>query len=283
MQLEIAVDMDLSVLENLDRAFVTDAARAEESPVAQSVRAMGQKLIQVWAREATIALRNSSGYIRDLDETPEWPFEDDYLHAVVTNRHKAVIYLEEGTAAFDMKKMLQTSAKAKTSKKDGHRYLTIPFEHPEARLRRAGLDPQEYQKLRGSKLAQGSAQGGQRLYSWGERLTDVGGLGVRKKYFIANPSLRELAVSKKIFSYRWKTSPYENLYRFTDKAEKTKGYTTFRTISEKSDPASWIHPGIRAMNIAGNAVEAIRPEFEAAVQAAAKEMVERFLAGVFAA
>lgn len=122
-------------------------------------------------------------------------------------------------------------------------------------------------------------------------MQDVGDVGKRRKYFFGvDPILaRERAGTRGVetfykggkahasgVSYEWKSSPFENLTRFEDKDGKTKEYMTFRTISDKSDPDAWIHPGIRAMNIAGNAVQAVRPQFDKAIA----EVIEKAFRGI---
>ena len=55
--------------------------------------------------------------------------------------------------------------------------------------------------------------------------------------------------------YTWKTSPYvgvTKVRKYPDKkgpAGRLAGYKTFRTVSTKSDPSSWIHPGFRPRNL----------------------------------
>lgn len=58
-------------------------------------------------------------------------------------------------------------------------------------------------------------------------------------------------------TYEHKSSLYEGLTKFEGQYEKTtqNTYGTFRRVSDKSDPVSWIHTGITAAHLADEAVE----------------------------
>ena len=276
---EIKFDIDLAPLVNIGRFLSPEREGQLQAAIQSAVKDTGDALVGNWTREAMNALKTYGGYTQAIIEGTEYPFDDDPLHFVVTNRHKAVRFLEDGIQAFDLKKMLQTSAKVKTSKA-GKRYLSIPFEHRRESLIKAGIDPEEFGNLAGSERAARLQASDPNKYRWGERLQDMGDLGKRRKYFIANPSVRALASSRNwqsrgLVSYEWKSSPFENVYRFQDSKGKTSGYASFRTISEASDENAWIHPGIRAMHIAEKAVEEVKPMFQArcaeAVQSAIQE------------
>lgn len=299
MQFEISYDIDLSVLDNIHQALTKESLEQEDSPLALTVKALGNQLMAAWDDESVIALKNPGGYRQAIQEGVVYPFEASYLHFVIVNKfankkgEPIASLFEDGYAAFDMRRMLATHGK---TAEDGHKYLRIPFGHPEERLKRAGLDPEEYKNLKGSIRLPRGERAGNPQYKWGERLTDVGEVGKRRKYFTILEAPRSrfpfktnapaMGFSGSRFpsattiDYTWKTSPFENLSRFVGTQGNTSGYMTFRTISEKSDPASWIHPGLRAMHIAGNAVEAIRPEFLSAVSAVAKRLIEEALARV---
>ena len=57
---------------------------------------------------------------------------------------------------------------------------------------------------------------------------------------------------------------------------KTQGMQTFRTISDKSDPNSWINPGIHASHIAEKSVEAVRPQFDAEISNVLQPIFDNF-------
>ncbi len=268
MILGLNVDVDLSGIQALE-----DFAELIPSRLAKVIEATGTQLVAEWSKEARIALKNPSGYVLKIEEGVEYPFHDDPLHYVVTNRHPAVMFLEEGVDPFDLKKMLETSSKVKISK-EGKRYLRVPFKHSVESMESAGIDPREFQQLATSQKQTRLVVDARRRYEWGDRLKDMGDLGKRRKFFsgMGDKFAAERGVRGRTVDYTWKTSPFENVVRF--KENHGSSYMTFRTISENSDPDSWIHPGIRATHIAEMAVSNVEPMFIAAVREIIPEIAQ---------
>lgn len=252
----LTIDFDLNYLLDLIDQLSEEKRGLLYRRVEKAVENGADILISNWADEATVALPGSKGgYANSIFKEPQ-----GWAHIAVINNHPAAVYLEKGIDAFDLKKMLQTSSKVKISK-DGKRYMHIPFEHSREELIKAGTDPRE---ISGMKPSTRDPR------AWGDKLTDFGNVGRRRKYFTPTRGQME----KQTVDYEWKISKFENTYKFEDtKTGQTAGFKSFRTISENSDPMSWIHPGIRAMNIAGNAVEKTRPMFYRSIS----EVVERTL------
>jgi len=232
----------------------------------------GDQLVGAWTREAQLALKSSTSYIHHISTKEISP-----THVRVSNDHPAALFLELGVDPFDMKKSLATSPKVRIGKK-GQRYLIIPFDHPLQRIVAEGhVAPEELSELAPSKWLTRGQNVSAHQYEWGDALTDMGNVGKKRKYWSAytGPMAR---FDKRGFDtgahgtidYTWKTSPFERIYRFVDSHGKTTSFTAFRTISSKSEPDAWIHPGIRAMRIAGTAVEQVRPQFNARVSDAIK-------------
>ena len=253
--IQFSINFDLNYLLDVIDRLSGEGRNTLYERVNQAVEDGSDLLMANWTEEATISLPGSSGgYVNAISKDPQ-----GWAHIAVINNHPAAVYLELGIDAFDMKKMLQTSSKVKISK-DGKKYMHIPFEHKRDDLIKAGVDPQEISEMQPSTRDP---------RKWGDRLTDFGDVGRKTKYFIRRQSLRDLhaqkvseGMDKGKVSYEWKTSMFENTYKFKDtKTGQTESFKSFRTISENSDPMSWIHPGIRAMNITGNAVEKTKPIF----------------------
>jgi hypothetical protein len=274
MQFELGVDIDLSAIGTLE-----NISKLLPKRIAGAIQSVGDRLVSEWGREAQIALKNSSGYVLKIQEGIKYPFENNPFHFVIVNRHPAVLFLENGTAAFDMKRMLSTSSKVHTGK-DGHRYLRIPFEHSTKALEAAGIDPREFRGLQASMKLARMDKNAKQEYKWGDRLTDMGNVGRKKKYFTVLdapgskfPNKTNSAAfgfsadtehkTATEIKYQWKSSPFENVSRFQELHGSS--YMSFRTISENSDPNSWIHPGIRASHIAESAINTIDPIFKAAM------------------
>jgi|GEM_PF-5916422 len=58
--------------------------------------------------------------------------------------------------------------------------------------------------------------------------------------------------------YTWKSGAYQNLQRYNNANQSV--YLTFRTISRKSDPKSWWHPGFEAVPLPELVVKATRDQ-----------------------
>jgi very-short-patch-repair endonuclease len=63
------------------------------------------------------------------------------------------------------------------------------------------------------------------------------------------------SLNKTADSYIAKNSIYAGLTRTKDKATGQSNYVAFRRVSDKSDPKSWIHPGIPAYGLMDKAME----------------------------
>ena len=196
-------------------------------------------------------------------------------------------------SGFDMKRMLDTSSHVKVSK-DGKRYIRIPFEGKVKDYIAGGIDKDEIRAMAGSNFV--TIKYGERekrlITRYGDRLTDLGNTGVKRKYFtvlnatsskfpnktnspnMGNPFTEYRAATT--VNYTWKSSPYENAVKMVDFQGKTVGMKTFRTISDNSDPNSWIHPGIHASHIAEKAVEAVRPQLTAEMAKVLEPLYNQF-------
>ena len=262
--------IDITPFENL-----VSAIEGLKTQLENEVEAFGYGvLVQAWHKEAATALKRPGGYIQKIDEGIEYPFDHDPLNFVVVNRHVAARYLEEGFEPFDLKKMLSTSAKVKVGK-DGKRYLHIPFEHSTSELKEAGV----YEEARGLRqsrittIVRNTARGDQRSYEWGGRLKGMGDLGRRSKVFPVTTDLaRAIGGSVK---YTWKTSPFEGIVRFQAGPGPQSRYSSFRTISENSNPQAWIHPGIQASHIAEKAINSVKTEFYTMLAKAVKDAFQK--------
>ena len=278
LSFEISYDIDFGPILKLAER-ISESLRDE---LARIVEAGGQQLEAAWIEEAGALLKNPTGYIRHIQEGIEYPFEQDPLHFAIINDHPAARLLEEGVKPYDLKKILETSSKVRISK-DGNRYLVIPFTQSMASVKAAGIDPKKVRALepstfrrgqfpRGSLAHQANPGGQPHRYTWGESLNDMGDVGKRRKYF--TPFQTRSGNREDTVDYTWKTSPFERMYRFG----LTSGnqLTTFRTMSDKSDPNSWQHPGIRGMKIAEIAVKRVGPGIISEVERITSQIMDKF-------
>jgi hypothetical protein len=165
--------------------------------------------------------------------------------------------LENGCGPFDMKPALLNGPKARISK-SGNRYNIIPFRHgvstkhaPDSNFKTMPQDIYKQARALKATVRQGNAM------KYGGKLT-----GTEGKYAPGhNPSS----------GYQHKAGRYEGMIRIEKtyaKATQNK-YMTFRIVSDKSDPGSWIHPGYQPHNIAKAVSDFCRPAVEAMVRSAA--------------
>lgn len=163
--------------------------------------------------------------------------------AVVESDYRYAQDIETGRPARDLKKMLDTSLKVRTTK-DGTRYLIIPFRHnfssapPDAKGLGLSTIVGHTKRASGtgawSLLTQSPTTVRQRKYNWGDRLT---GADV--------PRNQQGMV-------RMNTA--------TGAAKKSSALLTFRVMSEKS--RGWIIPSQPGLNIAKSVSEEMQPMAE---------------------
>lgn len=144
--------------------------------------------------------------------------------------------VEQGLDPFDQKSGFAHSPKAKI-KMGGGWYLTIPYTHAwagalgEAETFSSGTMPEEVWSV-----AKGLGEG-----------ESLQASDLSPKY--RTPMVRQAVMSRsRVFEeYRHKASLYQGMVRSSKPSHA--GYTTFRRVSDKSDPDSWIHTGIIARNL----------------------------------
>lgn len=163
--------------------------------------------------------------------------------------------IEQGASAFDMKEGFRRSQKAIPTYKvkngkmimTGGWYLTIPFRQGTPGIvGQAGFAnemPQEiYDIIR--KRASNTP------------LTDA---DIPYPYRVPKSRAAIQATENNPYypEYAHKSSIYEGLTKVTGQYDKVSQntYVSFRRVSNKSDPLSWIHKGIRAYHLADEAVE----------------------------
>lgn len=169
--------------------------------------------------------------------------------------------LEEGKAPYDEKPFFASSSKRK-QKIGGGWYLTVPFRYatPEAVAESGmfkGVLPQEIYDI--AKNNAGKPVQRAQLPAQYQQV------GSRKEIQTAQGIIPE---------YVHKAPKFQGLVRIniasTDK-EKRGGYYTFRRVSDKSDPNSWIHPGFEAKKFMDKALD------EAQISTVADMAIDNFL------
>ena len=149
---------------------------------------------------------------------------------------------EFGMAGFDMKAVRPGwlgGAKAKTSK-DGSKYVSIPFRHSTtmSNLYSGKAALTRTHEIRGHVAWAARRYGLNKMTRVGKKIK-TGPTGRIPKTATVHPYLRGL-------------TRYQTKTKGITKSGKERGSSTlvtFRTMSEKSDPGAWIHPGITGAKI----------------------------------
>jgi hypothetical protein len=217
---------------------------------------LGMTKKQLNSMHKFVASRMARGYANVLKKVAQSELKSlktDYTSAIKTDGD--IVYLssdiankiEEGGEPYDLKK---SDFQNKKQTKDGKSwYVDIPFRHSSPRSLGRGLGfassiPTEVYSALQTKIKQGGA----------ERLN--------KKDLPSNyaNTITKAAV-KGYGSYTHKQPIYEGLLRTGSSFQRR--YYTFRRISPKSDPNSWIHPGMNPKNLMDKALAQYNTDEEA--------------------
>ncbi|MEI6827560.1 MAG: hypothetical protein WCK54_18355 [Desulfuromonadales bacterium] len=169
--------------------------------------------------------------------------------------------LENGTGPWDMKPGLLGGPKAKMGKNG--RYNIIPFRHGTSNAYSPNnnfptMPKNVYTQARALKASVKAGTG----TKWGGRL--------------AGTEFQHPPGQNTTSGYQHKTGKYEGMARIEkpyQKATQSK-YMTFRVVSEKSAPGSWIHPGYKAHDIVKSVATFCRPGVTQMIREAAIADIE---------
>lgn len=146
--------------------------------------------------------------------------------------------IEQGAEPFDMKEGFEKSSKRKV-KKNGGWYLTIPFRFATPTSTATSA---VFSSVMPSAVYQVAKQLGR------NESLKVKTLPLQFQIPSTRPSV------PKFGEYTHKSSIYEGMQKKQDDKGRSQ-YTTFRRVSDLSDPNAWIHTGITAHNLARKALD----------------------------
>jgi len=187
-----------------------------------------------WIKEAKRSLRSTATtYIQAIGEPSV-----KGIKAVIKLSGWLPNAIEEGHEPYDMKPSLLKGPKSKRSKSGG-RYNVVPFP----------------MKSSGSKGGSPPVMP-EPIYRRAVRMGFGESMALPKKYEGYAIRTRLSPDIKRWGHYTWKSSPFSGITKVrkwpgelpTTLAGRRAAYMTFRTVSSKSDPSSWIHPGFKAAN-----------------------------------
>lgn len=207
-----------------------------------TIKAITYEAYRNWHNEAAKTLKQTRNrYLQNLIVVDEGLAKG----AVVLRYDDPLVrMIEEGAPPRDMKEAFEKSDKAK-KKKNGGWYLTVPFRFGaptslgESEVF-SGILPQEVHAKIKSFEANIPIGGGMRTR--GLKLDEIPQQFQEKTI---RKEIPETPTSRLFREYVSKTSKYEGVVKIKDlSTNQTRGYMSFRRVSDKSDPDSWIHPGI---------------------------------------
>lgn len=171
--------------------------------------------------------------------------------------------LEEGKAAWDEKPFFEASPRKHRKAMGDGWYLTVPFRHatPGA-VAESGL----FQNVLPKEIYDIAKNNGVRRVSMAQLPEQYRQLGSRKEIVTARGVIPE---------YTHKAPKYLGLVRVNVSSinkENRGAYMTFRRVSDRSDPHSWIHPGFDARRFMDRALD------QADIYTVADMAIDKFLA-----
>lgn len=219
--------------------------------------AVTRAVTEQWKKEARKGLHSSrEQYIRSIGVMNT----GRYTNAIILNGAFPNA-MESGAPAFDMKQGFSKSPKAKRTENGGW-YLVIPFRYAVPgslgeSSAFSGVLPQSIYALVKDFKPSTTDTGGKTSRGDSLKATDIpADLGAKKR----RGSFTNIETKKTFDEYINKTSLYEGLQKSSKFYEETQqgSYHTFRVVSSKSEPGSWIHPGFTALNYAQAALNNAR-------------------------
>jgi hypothetical protein len=152
--------------------------------------------------------------------------------------------IENGKPAWDMKPDFLSGPNAKITA-SGTKYNTIPFSHgtPDALEENfnGGIMPDEvYDIVKNKPIRE-------------DKNTSLPIVKDELPKALQEPQAKKVKMPSTgaIVDYKHKNSIYEGIRKERDNTTKQNRYTSFRRVSENSDPASWIHPGFPRTDLFG--------------------------------
>lgn len=211
-----------------------------------AVKEITAEFANKWEEQAARELHSTRNlYIRSIIVTDPGKF----MGAVeLTNDVPNMI--ESGASPYDMKPILLGGEKVKYTV-EGKKYTTVPFSigTPKALPENfSTIMPEPVYEAIKQKPFEVEIPGGVRT----KGLTEM---EVPEKYRLPETRKVPIPKSKAFGEYTHKSSIYQGIVRQKSDVTGQNSYTSFRRVSENSDPLSWIHPGFTAANLAEKAME----------------------------
>lgn len=269
------VEVDLSDLDEAIRA----ATNPDLGALADGINRAASYIRDVWGRAVQgEVLPGMRGPVVN-DEYYESLYTGDSLqlytplHGAVISTYAEIERIERGYPSWDMKPGLLAGPSSRVGRHG--RYNVIPFRHMTPQKGTSG-------HTEGDRRAHGSVmpQEVYRVVKRSGKFKDPGRadlgeqIGQRSK-IPATVNLQAVArgmVGPMTGGYTWKYGLYHNMRRIVKQYDHATQatYWTWRTVSEASDPNSWIHPGRPPNPVIEAVINFTRPTVEEIIHEAAR-------------
>lgn len=267
-----SIVVDLSPLDQLEREL--SAPRVEL--ITQAIGDAAELVRQTWQR--AVSGERLPGMAKPVND-------DQYLAALATGQalqmigplHGAVVCLydgaarvEEGVPAFDMKPGLLHGPSARQGTHG--RYNVIPFRHMTPQKGEIGEGSRPHGSTMPANVYKIVKNSGEFRDPGNARLGEQQGQRSKLAQAINIEALARNLPAPMASNYTWKFGMYHGMRRIVKEYGKTtqSTYMTWRAVSERSDPSSWINPGQPANPVIAAVIEASRADVEAIIMAGAR-------------
>lgn len=250
--------------------------------LAEAIQAGAEYIQSAWIAAAMNGLNgipptHDEAYIWGIQSGMDYPYAGDPFHARVANFAPSAQRVEEGFASFDMKPGFLAGHQARRAN-DGTRYNIIPFRWGTPREgdneAGSGGDRATLKAMPESifDLVKDFRQSRRTGHHDVESVNRNAPAHVKRLDSASAPAYayeNEAGAMRRVYEYQWgdqlrpedipgryavvaqpwhKTSMFAGMYRFAaddGTMKKHSHYMTFRAVSDKSSPQSWIHPGAK--------------------------------------
>lgn len=256
------VSFDLSALLEVGpaaRAHIFGALAA----AVQDTAAVGEERWRRAALKAPLWEGERQAYANSITHRSTGEFS-----AEIVSDYKYVEDIETGRAAYDMKRMLNTSLKVRVSSK-GRRYLIIPFRHntPGHTAHAPAMSAEVYKEaksLSGSRVT----GGGMRLSGTGawDKATRAPAMVPMRKYVWGGRVAAGLTPKLKTGHKSDPTAGMVRMQTTSPGGKQSSSYMTFRVMTEGS--SGWIRPAQPGLFIAKAVADSLQRTAESSFSAA---------------
>lgn len=205
-----------------------------------TVKEVTNRFAEAWINEANMSLKSArQEYISNINVVDE-----GRARGAVVLTGWLPNAVESGVNEFDIKEGLLSGPNAKTGQ-NGARYNTVPFSFgtPSALPENfSNIMPKEVYQVVKSKPFERTLKGG------GVSTDPLKDSEIPVQF--RAPKKKQVKLGDLTGEYTHKSSIFQGIRKQRDPVTKQNRYTSFRRVSDNSDPLSWIHPGIEARGLA---------------------------------